>query len=323
MLRYVMRRVGAAALMLVLLSAVTFGMLRSAPGDPIAAYVSPTIPMSAEAITALRHRLGLDLPLAEQFGVWAWAALRGDLGRSIGNDQMPVATLIAARLPPTLLLMGTGILISTGAGVLLGIVAAVKRGGSLDALLAGLGALALASPAFLTALLALFLFAARWHVLPAGGLVTPGEENGAGGGWVDVARHLVLPASVLAAAQVAMPLRYMRASMIECLGAQYVRTARAKGLSPARVVLMHALRNALLPVVTLTGATIGTAIGGAVFVESVFDWPGMGSLLVDAVTARDYPLVMGIALVVGAFVLAANLATDLVYAAVDPRIRIA
>jgi peptide/nickel transport system permease protein len=318
MLRYLMRRVGAAALMLVLLSAVTFAMLRAAPGDPIAAYVSPTIPMSAEAIAALRHRLGLDLPLSEQFGVWAWAALRGDLGRSIGNDQMPVATLIKARLPPTLLLMGTGILISTGAGVLLGIVAAVKRGGSLDALLAGLGALALASPAFLTALLALFLFAARWHVLPAGGLVTPG-----GGGWADVARHLVLPASVLAAAQVAMPLRYMRAAMIESLGAQYVRTARAKGLSPARVVLLHALRNALLPVVTLTGATIGTAIGGAVFVESVFDWPGMGSLLVDAVTSRDYPLVMGIALVVGAFVLAANLATDLVYAAVDPRIRIA
>jgi peptide/nickel transport system permease protein len=318
MLRYVLRRLGAAALMLVLLSAVTFGLLRASPGDPIAAYVSPTIPMSAEAIAALRHRLGLDLPLPEQFGLWAWHALRGDLGRSIGNDQMPVASLIAARLPPTLLLMSTGILISTALGVLLGIVAAVKRGGTLDALLAGLSALALASPAFLTALLALFLFAARWRLLPAGGLITPG-----GGGWADVARHLVLPASVLAAAQLAMPMRYMRAAMIESLGTHYVRTARAKGLSPARVVLMHALRNALLPVVTLTGATIGTAIGGAVFVESVFNWPGMGSLLVDAVTARDYPLVMGIALVVGAFVLLANLVTDIVYATVDPRIGIA
>ena len=318
MLRFLLRRIAAALLMLVLLSAVTFALLRAAPGDPIAAYVSPTIPMSADAIAALRHRLGLDLPLPEQYLLWAWHALNGNLGRSIGHDEMPVATLIAARLGPTALLMGTGILLSTGFGVLLGIAAAVWRGGTLDALLAGLGALALASPAFLTGLLALFLFAARWHLLPAGGLITPG-----GGGWADVARHLVLPASVLAAAQVALPLRYMRAAMIESLGAQYVRTARAKGLSPARVVLMHALRNALLPVVTLTGATIGTAIGGAVFVESVFDWPGMGSLLVSAVSARDYPLVMGIALVVGAFVLAANLVTDLVYAAVDPRIRIA
>ena len=318
MARFLLRRLGAALLMLVLLSAVTFALLRAAPGDPIAAYVSPTIPMSAQAIAALRHRLGLDLPLYQQYLLWAWHALHGDLGRSIGHDQMPVAALIAARLPPTLLLMGTGIVMSTAAGVLLGIVGAVWRGGTLDAVVAGLGALALASPAFLTGLLALFLFAARWRVFPAGGLVTPGL-----GGVADVARHLVLPALVLAVAQVAIPIRYMRASMIESLGAHYVRTARAKGLSAARVILLHALRNALLPVVTLTGATIGTAIGGAVFVETVFNWPGMGSLLVDAVTARDYPLVMGIALAVGAFVLLANLVTDIVYATVDPRIRIA
>ncbi len=323
MSRYLLRRLAAAALMLVLLSAVTFGLLRAAPGDPIAAYVSPTIPMSAGAIAALRQRLGLDQPLAEQYLRWAWQALHGDLGRSISHDEMPVASLIAARVGPTALLMGTGILLSTGFGVLLGIAASVWRGGTLDAVLSGLAALALASPAFLTGLLALFLFAARLRWLPAGGLITPGEVSGGGWGWLDVARHLVLPASVLAAAQVAVPLRYMRAAMIESLGAQYVRTARAKGLSPARVVLVHALRNALLPVVTLTGATIGTAIGGAVFVESVFDWPGMGSLLVSAVSARDYPLVMGIALVVGAFVLLANLVTDIVYGAVDPRIRIA
>jgi peptide/nickel transport system permease protein len=181
-----------------------------------------------------------------------------------------------------------------------------------------ISSLGISSPAFLTALVVLFVFAVRLHLAPSGGMTTPGVPVTAG----DVLAHLVLPASVLAIAQATLTMRYMRAAMLEEFGRDYVRTARAKGVTETLVITKHALRNALLPVVTLIGANIGTAVGGAIFTESVFNWPGMGLLLINAVEQRDYPLIMGAALVIGTFVLLVNLATDLACAAIDPRIRV-
>lgn len=302
--------------MMVALSMLMFGLLRLTPGDPVTAYIDPTVPMSADDIAALRHRLGLDRPLPVQYLVWADAALHGDLGYSTQPEHAPVATLLVQRAWPTLLLMGTGLVLATIIGMVAGIVAAVWQGGAVDLVLAGFAALGIASPAFLTALLGLFVFAVRLAWAPAGGLSTPGMPVTA----PDVLAHLVLPASIFAVAQTTMTLRFMRAAMLDVLGMDYVRTARAKGVAEFMVITKHALRNALLPVVTLLGASLGAAVGGAIFIESVFNWPGMGLMLVNAVEARDYPLIMGAALVIGTFVLLINLLTDLLYAVIDPRI---
>jgi peptide/nickel transport system permease protein len=318
MLRYALRRLAIACVMLVGLSLIIFLLLRLTPGDPVSAYIDPTSPMSAADIAALRHRLGLDASLPVQYLHWAWAALHGDLGFSSQHSRAPVTALIAERAGPTLLLMGAGILLATVLGLALGVIAAIRRDGPADVALSVLGSVGISSPAFLTALLGLFLFAVRLGWAPAGGMTTPGLPPSAG----DVLRHLALPACILAVAQTTLTMRYMRASLLETLVQDYIRTARAKGLREARVIIRHGARNALLPVVTLIGATVGAAVGGAVFIESVFNWPGMGLLLVDAVEARDYPLILGTSLVIGAGVLAVNLATDLVYMAIDPRIRL-
>jgi len=318
MLRALARRLVSSAVMLVALSVLMFGLLRLTPGDPVAAYMDPLAALSEADVAALRARLGLDKPLPVQYLAWANAVLHGDLGYSTQHERAPVATLLAERAGPTLLLMGTGILLATIVGMAGGIVGAVWRDGPADIALAVVSSLGISSPAFLTALVVLFFFAVRLGWLPTGGMATPGVPVTT----LDVLRHLALPALVLTIAQATLTLRYMRAAMLEEFGHNYVRTARAKGVSEPRVTLRHVLRNALLPVVTLIGANIGAAVGGAIFAESVFNWPGMGLLLINAVEQRDYPLIMGAALVIGAFVLAVNLVTDLVCAAIDPRVRL-
>lgn len=318
MLRFLIRRALVSLAMLAALSVLVFGLLRATPGDPVAAYMDPTAALSEADVAVLRTRLGLDRPLPMQYLAWAEAALRGDLGYSTQRERAPVLRLLADRVGPTLLLMGSGVALATLAGIAAGVVAAVRRDGAVDLGLAALASLGISSPAFLTALLGLFLFSVRLGWAPAGGLATPGVPVTPGG----VLAHLALPAGILAFAQGAVTLRFTRSAMLEVLNQDYIRTARAKGVRERLVVARHALRNALLPVVTLVGANLGAAVGGAVFIESVFNWPGMGLLLVNAVEARDYPVVMGTALAVGAGVLAANLAADLLYAAIDPRIRL-
>ncbi len=313
---FIARRIAAACLMLVALSVLMFGLLRLTPGDPVTAYIDPSVPMTEADVVALRHRLGLDRSLPVQYVAWAQAAALGDLGYSTQHERAPVRTLIAERAGPTLLLMATGLLMATVGGVILGIVSAIRANTPLDIVLASLSAVGISAPAFLVALIALFVFAVRLAWAPAGGMATPGVPMTTR----DVLTHLLLPASVFGITQMTMTLRFMRGAMLEALSQDYVRTARAKGVAEFVVIGKHALRNALLPVVTLVGANLGAAVGGAIFIESVFNWPGMGLLLVNAVEARDYPLIMGAALVIGAFVLVINLLTDLVYAAIDPRI---
>lgn len=318
MLTFAVRRLGTSVIMLIVLSVIVFVLLRLAPGDPVDAYLDPSVPMSPAELAAARSRLGLDQPLPVQYLAWMRAALQGDLGFSLQRNHEPVARLLVERVGPTLLLMGCGLLIAIIVGIAAGVVSAVNRGGPLDIALSIPAFGAVSSPAFLTALVGLFVFSVTLRWAPSGGMRTPGIAPAIG----DLLAHLVLPALLLSIGHAAMIMRYMRASLLEVLSQDYIRTARAKGVPETWVVVKHAVRNALLPVVTLIGSTIGAAVGGAVFIESIFSWPGMGLLLVNAVEARDYPVIMAATLIVGTCVLLANMLTDIVYASIDPRIRI-
>ncbi len=319
MLRYTLHRLIIGAGMLLALTVLIFILLQLTPGDPIDAYLDPNVSISQAEMDALRARLGLDRPLPVQYFAWLGQAVQGNLGYSLQRFNEPVAGLIADRIGPTLLLMGAAILIAIVVGIVAGIIGAVRRNTLPDLSLSVLALLGISSPAFLTALLGLYVFSVRLGWAPSGGMLTPAAAFSVG----DLLHHLILPAVVLSIGHAALIMRYMRASLLEVLNQDYVRTARAKGVSEFWVITKHAVRNALLPVVTLIGSTIGLAVGGAIFVESVFNWPGMGLLLVNAVETRDYPVIMGATLVIGAGVIVVNILTDLVYAEIDPRIKVA
>jgi peptide/nickel transport system permease protein len=318
MLAYVIRRTAIGLLMLLALTVLIFGLLRLAPGDPIDAYINPSVPMSAADLTVLRDRLGLDQPLPVQYFAWLGSALTGDFGYSIQRGGQPVLPLVLGRIGPTVLLMVTALAIGIVVGIAAGIWSAVRRNRPSDVSLSVLAFIGVSSPAFLTGLLGLYVFAVMLRWAPAGGMLTPGVPFSIG----DLLAHLILPASLLSIAHGALIMRYMRSSLLEVLSQDYVRTARAKGVREFWVIVKHAVRNALLPVITLIGSSIGIAIGGAIFIESIFDWPGMGLLMINAVTRRDYPVIMCATLLTGACVILVNLLTDIAYAAVDPRIKV-
>jgi len=316
---FVLRRIAIGIVMLFALSVLVFVLLRLAPGDPIDAYINPSAPLSPADLATLRERLGLNASLPVQFFGWLRAALSGDFGYSIQRAGVPVLPLVIGRIGPTILLMFTGLAIAIALGIAAGIVGAVRRNSATDVGLSVAAFVGISSPAFLTALLGLYAFSVLLHWAPSGGMLTPGAAFSCS----DLAAHLVLPAVLLAIGYAALIMRYMRASLLEVLNQDYVRTARAKGVREFWVIVKHAVRNALLPIITLIGSTIGIAIGGAIFIESVFNWPGMGLLLVNAVETRDYPVIMCATLLTGASVIVVNLLTDLTYAAVDPRIQVA
>ncbi|MBY5391255.1 ABC transporter permease [Rhizobium leguminosarum] len=318
MFQYSLRRLIIGIGMLVALSMLIFLLLRLTPGDPIDAYIDPNLPMSPSDLADLRRSLGLDQPLPVQYLGWLQQALTGNLGYSIKRLDQPVLGLVLSRIGPTVLLMGTALAFAIVTGIACGVIGAVRRNSLADLSFSVVALAGISSPAFLSALIGLYIFSVRLHWMPSGGMLTPGEEFSVG----DLLHHLILPAALLSVAQAALIMRYMRASLLEVLNQDYVRTARAKGVREFWVISKHALRNALLPIVTLIGSTIGLAIGGAIFIESVFNWPGMGLLLVDAVQTRDYPVVMGATLVIGACVIVVNLLTDITYAVVDPRIKV-
>jgi peptide/nickel transport system permease protein len=319
MLTYIARRLVTGMLMLVALSMLVFVLLRLAPGDPIDAYINPNVAMSQVEMDAVRARLGLDQPLPLQYLAWLRAAASGDLGFSIQRNGVEVLPLVIERIGPTVLLMAAGLGIAIVVGITAGIFTAVRRNSLADIGFSIAAFLGLSSPAFLTAILGLYLFSVVLHWAPSGGMLTPGASFSVG----DLLAHLVLPAFLLSIGHAALIMRYMRASLLEVLNQDYVRTARAKGVKEFWIIMKHAVRNALLPVVTLIGSTIGIAVGGAIFIESVFNWPGMGLLLINAVDTRDYPVIMGATLIIGACVILVNLLTDIAYAAIDPRVQVA
>jgi peptide/nickel transport system permease protein len=319
MLAFTLRRLAIGLMMLIALSILVFVLLRLAPGDPIDAYIDPNISVSQVELDAIRARLGLDQPLPVQYLSWLGSALTGDLGYSFQRSGVRVLPLLIERIGPTLLLMAAGLALSIVIGISTGILSAVRRNSVTDVSLSIGAFVGISSPAFLTALLGLYFFSVLYRWAPSGGMTTPGTPYSFG----DVLAHLVLPSLLLSIGQAALIMRYMRASMLEVLNQDYIRTARAKGVREFFVIVKHALRNALLPVITLIGSTIGMAIGGAIFIESVFNWPGMGLLMVNSVETRDYPVIMGATLVIGACVIFVNLLTDIAYAAIDPRIQVA
>ena len=300
--------------------AFNFTLLHAAGGDAAEVLAGESGAADAAYVDALRHRFGLDRPLPVQFAIYAGRVAQGDLGFSFRN-QIPVLDLVLQRLPATLLLSGTALALAVGAGVLFGSVAAQRANTWVDDLISALATLGYAVPLFWAGLMLVVLFAVRLGWLPSGGYEDVGAGHTGLARGVDILRHLVLPAATLAMFTMALSTRVMRASMIEILRTDYIRTARAGGIGQRRILLRGALPNAVLPLVTLVGLQVGSLLGGAVLVETVFAWPGLGRLAFEAVTARDLNLLLGMLLFSSALVVASNMLVDAAYAVLDPRLR--
>ncbi|RYB01561.1 ABC transporter permease [Lichenibacterium ramalinae] len=299
-----LKRLAGAALILLGVAAVTFLLLYGLPADPAAMIAGRSA--TAASIAAVRHQLGLDLPLPEQFWRYLAGLAHGDLGRSY-IQRTAVGTLIAARLPATLVLMVCGIGVEVALGLTLGVLAAVRRDRALDRAVMTLSFVGVSAPQFIVALLLLYVFAAQLGWLPMSGYGTPA--------------HAVLPALTLGLLGAGWYARMVRSAMVDVLDRDYVRTARAKGLSAGRVVLRHALPNALLPIVAMIGIDVGQFMGGVVVVEAVYGWPGIGQLAFQAIQQVDVPIIMGVTLVSALAVVLGNLLADLAAPLLDPRIR--
>ena len=312
MLRYIARRLIATIPVMAVVAVAVFSMLRLTTGDP-AAIIAGDNATSAD-VTAIRAKLGLDRPIVEQFGIWIGRILRGDLGESFFFKKQ-VAELIVERLEPTIALAVCTIVLAVLMAVPLGVTAAWKRGTWIDRVVMGFSVLGFSVPVFVVGYLLIYLFAIQLAWLPVQGYQR--FREGVGG----FLRHLVLPSFTLAVILVALIARITRASVLEVLNADHVRTARAKGLAELSVLARHVLRNAAVPIVTVIGLGVALLIGGVVVTESVYAIPGVGRLTVDAVLARDYPTVQAVILVFSAVYVLINLLVDLTYTFLDPRIR--
>ncbi len=322
MRRWLLNRTAQALVTLAIAITLVFFVMRLAPGDPLAR-LSEDRPLTPAQIEQLRARFGLDRPLGAQFVAFVGGLARGDLGTSIQYGR-PVTALIADRMPATLLLGGAVLLLNFTVGVWLGVRQAVRHGGAMDRTLTVLSLAGYATPSFWLGLVLAWLVGVKWHLLPAAGMANPLLDPAAGlfAQVADVGRHLLLPALTLSVVSIAGTMRYQRSAMLEVLHLPYIVTARAKGLPDGAVTWGHAWRNAFFPVLTLFGLWLPILVTGSVFVESVFAWPGLGSLAVSAVGYRDYPLLMGTSVLVALVVVAGSLLTDLAYGLLDPRVRL-
>jgi peptide/nickel transport system permease protein len=318
---YILRRILIAVPVLLGITIVCFTALSLAPGDPLTARLDPSLLAQVQRDPALlqerRHELGLDQPGPIRYLTWLSGAIRGDLGYSIQSHR-PIAEEIGKRIPPTLALMTTAILLAMLVGIPLGALSALRPYSRLDYVLTTITMLLSAAPTFVIGLGGIYLFAVWLHVLPSGGIQTLGRSNTL----LDFVGHLVLPASVVGLATAAPLLRYTRASMLDVLDSDYLVTARAKGLMPRVLVVRHAFRNSLIPIITVVGILLPELVAGAVITEQIFAWPGMGQLAVRAASDRDPALMMGVVLVIGSAVLGVNILIDVLYARADPRIRL-
>jgi peptide/nickel transport system permease protein len=319
---FLLRRLGHSVLMIVGIAVLTFFVLHLIPGD-LADYMAAQGGGGDAAYVAdLRARFGLDQPLWLQLFTFLSSLIRLDLGYSF-RDNLPVTDVIKTRLPATLLLMSVSIAFAFIAGALLGAISAMRVHKVTDAVISFLAVLGYATPLFWLGLLMIYLFTVRLGWLPSSGMRTIGRP---GAGWdavADVARHVVMPALTLALFYMAVFVRLMRASMLEIATLDFVRTARAKGMSEFRVYFGHIIANAMLPMVTMLGVQISTILGGSVVVETVFGWPGLGRLTYDALVARDVNLLLGILFLSSVLVIATNLLIDCLYSVLDPRIEVA
>lgn len=300
--------------MLLFVSVLTFFFVNLAPGGPSSIM---RIDATAEQREALVQQMGLDRPVPERYVSWLGAAVRGDFGVSLLTDE-PVGKRISERLPATLVLAGTSLTVSIMLGIPLGVVSALRRNRLTDHVIGLVSVMGLSVPAFWLGIVLIMIFSVELRVLPSAGIATEGADS-----IVSRLAHLVMPSVVLATTILPTVVRFTRSSMLEVLGQDYVRTAVAKGLGRMVVTYVHALRNALIPVVSVLGTLMPRLLGGAVVTEAVFGWPGMGRLALEAANGRDYPLVMGITMVVALVAVVTSLVVDLAYTWLDPRVRLA
>ncbi|CAH2603341.1 dipeptide ABC transporter membrane subunit DppB [Rhodovastum atsumiense] len=299
---------------------LNFVLIQAAPGSLLDVMTAEQQISDPAMIARLRVLYGMDDPAWLQLLKYIWSVLQLDFGFSY-RQNMPVLDVILSQLPATLILMLSSMGLALLVGVTAGVVAAVKVNSLWDNLLSFLAVFFFAAPSFWLGIMLIILFSVKLGWLPVGGMTTIGADPGAWGAALDVLQHMVLPTLTLGLFYAAVYARVMRAAMLEVFSLDFVRTAQAKGLGRARVVIRHVLRNALLPIVTLFGLQLGTVLGGSVVVETVFSWPGIGSLLLDSVSSRNYPVVLGVLVLGSLVVVLANILVDLAYTRLDPRIR--
>lgn len=318
MLTYTARRLALSVPILVGITFLAFQLVNAMPGDPIAMMLNPNaLDLTSQAAQAQREALGLDQPLLVRYLLWLGQVLHGNLGYSYTTGQ-PVLPLVLGRLLGTAELVLPALAAAVIIAVVLGSVAATHRGSKMDYAVSGLAVLSVSMPSFFLALGGIYIFSLQLDLLPTAGK----SSLGASSSLSDYLVHLILPASVLALLTSADLMRYVRGSLLDVLGSDFLKTAKAKGLPPRRILFAHALRNGLLPLVTALGSRIPELLGGAVITETIFQWPGIGMLSVQAIANRDYPVLMGVLLVAAVVVLLVNLGTDLLYARIDPRVRL-
>ena len=312
--KYIIKRILIAIPVLIGITIIDYAIMCLA-GSPLQMLQGPRI--SQAAVAAKEIALGLDKPFYVQYFVWLKQLLHGNMGYSIKSYQA-VSEMIASHLGPTLLLMGVSLLVSLLMAVPAGIYSAIKQYSAGDYTVVTLSFLGSSVPGFFLSLLLIYLFTVKLGWLPSSGMTTLGTAGGAG----DVAKHMVMPVLVLATSMAGTNIRYVRSAMLEILQQDYLRTAKAKGIGRFLVINKHALRNALIPIITVIGMEIPVLFGGQVIIEQVFSWPGLGLMTMSAITNRDYPVIMGVCLLSAIVVLAANLITDILYALADPTIQL-
>jgi peptide/nickel transport system permease protein len=317
--RYVLGRLVQAVPLLLGIIVINFLLIALAPGDPVTVLLGE-YPAPAEYVARLREQFGLDRPLLVRLGRYVGSVLRGDLGFSFAY-RLPVACLVLDRLGNTLILMGTAMTLAAVAGVVLGVAAARRPHSRLDTTATGLSLVGYSIPEFWLGQLLVLLFAVTLAWLPAQGIRTTRESYTGLAAALDLGRHLILPAAALSFRYIALIARITRASMLEVMSQDYILAARARGAEEGRVLWRHGLRNAAIPIATVIGYNYAFIIAGSALVETVFGWPGVGRLLFDAILQRDTPVLLGVLLIVSATVVVVNLATDVVYAYLDPRVR--
>ncbi len=314
MSRYLVRRFLIILPVLIGITFINYGIINLAPGDPVDLMIDPNMSQADKEVR--REALGLRDPFLIRYARWMGELLRGNLGYSFTTFE-PVTVRVGRRVGPTLILMGTAFVMAYLLAVPLGILSAIRPYSWVDYLTSFMALIGVSLPTFFTGLVFTYVFSLRLGWLPSGGM----QSLGGGGGLADLVRHLILPASVLTLTNIGLVLRLVRSSTLEILKQDYIRTAWAKGLPERVVVFRHALRNSLLPVITMAGVQLPALIAGSVITEQVFQWPGMGWLTVQAILSRDYPTLMALNLLAAIMVLGGTLAADLMYAVIDPRIR--
>ncbi|WP_391123312.1 ABC transporter permease [Psychrobacillus sp. L3] len=314
MFSYIIRRLLIAIPVLFGVTIFNFIIINLAPGNPVEMFLDPNI--SADIIELRKEQLGLTDPIWLQYIHWITNVLQGNLGFSYSTYE-PVSSILLSRIGPTFLLMASSLVVGLLIAIPLGILSATKQYSKLDYTTMGMSFLGISIPGFFLGLGLIYFFALELNWLPTGGMMTLGGE----GDFVDRIRHLILPVIVLSIYVAGTNIRYVRSSMLEVLGHDYLRTARAKGLREFFITNKHALRNALIPIITVIGIEIPMLLGGAVITEQIFQWPGMGQLTIQSIMSRDYPTLMAINFIAAIMVLSANLLTDILYSVADPRIK--